>query len=324
MTTLSELILQELIVKDFRSENEKSHYVAAWKDKMFVFDSNTPTEELNTMLAHFKDHPNSSHFSNISVENLFDNLRDQQDLVTGIWYPKDRYLSVSTISISPTTSRVLRDVARQLKVKKVGAMTDDSDGDGYAEYPIKKLLGKLPDILYHGTSTVYIESILKHGLLTRQESGADTNWKGFEHENVIFFSADKENAYFQGTQTAMEQGGFPIFLEVRIPFKSLIIPDADADPQRTVDDYAHLEPDRYSKYGISPEQMSLHTGRIGYRGKILPQHILWIYFKVYDYQEKKTKMKKMRPKTLQRVLDRFDFEDLRYRLGIVDARGDAP
>jgi len=89
--------------------------------------------------------------------------------------------------------------------------------------------------LYHGTSSVFLESILEKGLLPRKYTGI-SNWDISEFwidlssdPELVYLASTPEKARNIGSQAAEIHGGKPVVLEVRVSSYNLF-PDEDSGP----------------------------------------------------------------------------------------------
>ena len=78
------------------------------------------------------------------------------------------------------------------------------------------------EVYYHGTSSTYLESIKKYGILPNSDAKAKPNWRTeidnsinfLSRINNIYLTTDFETAKEFAQWSAKESDGFPIVLEI--------------------------------------------------------------------------------------------------------------
>lgn len=161
----------------------------------------------------------------------------------------------------------------------------------------------------------YLEDILKVGLEPR---GYQSNYEkaGIYHDDKIFFTTRFGEASHHATHTGNITKSLPIVLEFTIPDKNLVISDYDVDMSGGETTYAAPNKKSHTKYGSDKSfALSKEFGVYGYQGKILPQHLKWIYilFKEDAYDAGIKDYKKFSPTKLKKFLDRFgSFDEIQY------------
>ena len=305
-------LIQELLVKTL---NDNPTYFVAWRDKVFLFGSSQDVDSLVGLYGHLSEHPafNQDDLNMNMIEEdpytLISYAADMPaDVVSGIYDGKNRSISIMGVEkASPVTSVILKKIVKALKLKHV-YRTGDSDDS--IKHPAKKFRGKLPSIGYHGTNTENMEDILKNGLAAGAGSSNFPNV--VYHENEIFFAANFEESKYYAENSTMDRtgrGGYkkkigvnPVILEINIPDPALVVPDFDADATSQKSQYyQHDKNQPYSS--LTSMGASMEAGKFGYKGKILPQQIRWIYFKRTD-----TSWVKFRPSTVRMGLNSYGSE----------------
>ena len=302
-------LLQEYIVKDLTTGKEHS-VVVVWKDKLFILDTDSDISELK---AHLRQHPyiQKSKYSKESLESaesVYDivSLSGElpPDVVTGDLDKKNKRLFVHGIDKSnPSTSIIIRKIVKDLGIKQV-SKSDDEDSETI-NLAKKKITGEVPSVGFHGTSTEFLDGILKKGLRPAQ-TGGNFGDRGVEHYNEIFFAARFDQSKFYSSQAVHNHGGGQVILQISIPDKSLIAPDYDAEitskHQKYYDHPSDRSEDDTSE--MKPLSLSKELGKFGYSGTILPNHIQWVYI----YQQMNEKWVKYRPSTVRKNLDKYGDE----------------
>lgn len=317
-------LIQELLVKTL---NDNPTYFIAWRDKVFLFGGTQDIDSLVGLYDHLSEHPAFDQDDlnmNMVAEDphtLVSYASDMpSDVISGIYDGKNRSISIMGIErASPVTSVILKKIIKALKLKHVYR----TDGfDDTIKVPAKKFKGKLPSIGYHGTNTENMEYILKNGLMA---GAGNSNFSNLvDHENEIFFAVTFDAAKFYAENSTMDKtkrgrgdsyyakkhGVSPVILEINIPDPSLVVPDFDADA--TSQKHQYYQHDKNLAYSsLSSMGASMEVGKFGYKGKILPQQIRWIYFQRTD-----DSWVKFRPSTVRTGLNSYD-SDWYMMIGII-------
>ena len=190
--------------------------------------------------------------------------------------------SLGSFSFDPKTSILVKKVLNQLGLHSA-SYSGSNDSDEYEVYK-GEALGAVPDVVYHGTTTVYLKDIIKAGL---RPGVSDSNYadRNIEHPNLVFFTSKLDEAQHHAVHTASRVGGDPLVLKISIPDKNLIVPDYDIDAlfeDTVVYDYIPSGTRRPStkseKVNIkSPDAASREFGIFGYRGRI-PSKFIESYY----------------------------------------------
>ena len=316
---INESILSELRVNKLNTTDDHISFVA-YKDNLFLLDDNS---DLMKLYPYFKDHPQLKYvkwgnpFDESHIGDLHEFMSTMSelapDVLTGRYEPKFKQLSLDwTQEISPTSSLILKKVVKQLGIKKVNASSYTEDGDTKdITYSKKKIIGDVPSIVFHGTSSEYLENILKYGIKP------DEGVSNFQTQDVwnteeVFFAADFHRSEFYAFNTKDKAGGIPVIFEFTIPDKDLLKPDFDADTASTQQQYyQHHQKHSTSKSDLKPMTLSREQGKWGYSGRIPASFIRWVYF----YRTSDKKWIKFKPSTISKILDNYGIEGL-YRYGI--------
>lgn len=180
--------------------------------------------------------------------------------------------------LDPKSSNIVKKVIDQLGLTSVNYTKDRYNKSSYIQKDeIKNII---PDIAYHGTTTKYLDNILKFGIRPNESK---TNYKGVQHENLIFFSTRIEEAMSHAVNASDKKGGYPVIIEFRISDKDLIIADFDAEsdtgnnkyyPQFKKTDYSLV---RNKRMIDDPLKFSKEIGVYGYKGNIKPNNFIYLY-----------------------------------------------
>lgn len=189
----------------------------------------------------------------------------------GILYQDFRH----DMAFDPKSSVLVKKVAAQLGLDMSALQSDMS---GNEELVHKSNMKGVPHITtaYHGTTTKYIDSIMKIGLRPRNVTRSKTNYSNIEHVDAIFFTTKIGKAMYHA-HTATRHGGLPLIISFSIPDQAKIIPDYDIDINSGGETYAHIQ--KYlgrasvNKMTGEPVKLSREFGIYGYRGSIPPKFI---------------------------------------------------
>ena len=235
------------------------------------------------------------------------------DVLIGTINGKNLYLlDYGSFKLDPKSSILVNKVVKQLKLNSA-SYTEDLDTTE-TKVPKKKMTMQIPDVVYHGTSSKYLERIMSIGL---RPSEADSNYasQGIYHEDLIFFATRIGEAMHHAVHTAVQKGGIPVILEMRIPDKNLVIADYDVEKMTNKPThYVGTGPARnvYSGQSIKQDsdKLSKEFGVYGYKGNIKPIFIKNVYVAtepaddVYDIS---TDFKKMKPKSAIKNIEYLEY-----------------
>ena len=299
--------------------------VVAYKQHLWVLPEEVPKDTANEIASFLlpDKYEDEQAFddgapSEIGVHDVTQLIRDEDraDILTG--YLRDGELVLTDsgggFKMDPKSSLLVKKVAQALKVKKV-SYQDDLEGDMNVSVPKKKMTAQIPDIAYHGTSLKYLEDILKRGLEPR---GDQSNYdkQGIYHDDKIFFSTRFGEASHHAQHTGSKTKNLPMVLELFIPDKNLVIPDYDVDMHGGETTYDAPNRKTHTKFGSDKSySLSKEFGVYGYAGKILPQHIKFVYvlFDEENYNPSIKNYKKFNPAKLKKFLDKHgSFDELMY------------
>ncbi len=214
-------------------------------------------------------------------------------------------------TMDPKSSLLIKRVVKALKVKKV-SYDDDLDGN-IATVPKKKITGEIPDYAYHGTALAYLPGILKRGIEPRSEQ-SNYATQGIYHDDKIFFATRFGEASHHGVTAGAKTKSKSVVLEFRIPDKNAVIADYDVDMHGGETTYDSPNRKTHTKFGSEKSlALSREFGVYGYAGKILPQHIKYVYVATKDEIYSNKDYKRFTIKQLRTLMNRYgDLEVLGY------------
>lgn len=314
--------LDELLMHGDPKQNTN---VIAYQQHLWVLPYDVPRDEANEIAAFLlpssydDEQPpfDDGAPQEISVRDINSLITDagRSDILVGSLSNGELSLySGGGFEMDPKSSLLVKKVAQALKVKKV-TYQDDLEGNSNVSVPKKKLTAQIPDIAYHGTAIGYLEEILKRGLEPR---GDQSNYdkQGIYHHDKIFFATRFGEASHHAIHTGGKTKSLPIVLEFFIPDKNLVIADYDVDMHGGETTYDAPARKTHTKYGSDKSfALSKEFGVYGYKGKILPQHIKWVYvlFNEEAYDVGIKDYKKLSSSKLKKFLDRHgSFDELQY------------
>lgn len=322
-------IINELRVVNLDKSSDSQKYFLCYKDKLFILDDKSRINSLTSRIKnHVKKHPGidpkAKSWGPLSVGDVHEFLvrmsEISTDVVVGEYYPETRSIVVwSGSEVQPRTSLNVKKIANELGLDKVAYHHRDlphEDDDVEVEYPKNKLLGKVPDVAFHGTNSQVLSSILKYGLDASLGNSRFAK-QGIHHDEHVFFTATFHEAKFYAFNAKHQEkthwGNYPIIIEFTIPDKALLYPDYDSDVSTTT---ARTFP-KFQKLTKATSDMkstglTRESGKWSYKGRIPASFIRWVYY----YKPFEHKWYKSKPETWVKLLNNYDWETLGYKLGL--------
>lgn len=203
---------------------------------------------------------------------------------------------------SPITSTMLKKLVQELDLRGVNidGMTYHGDESEIYTHP-SEMKGRIPETLFHGTTSQYMHSIARSGL---RPGASPSNWKeqGIEHDNLIFGAVTLDTATFHANKTAgvpYDPGDgrfmdpddpFPVIIEFKIPDPNLVVPDYDVASDvvghtNQADQLGYSAMPNYGRFSHADEIAKYNPeGRLwksasvfGYKGRVPASHIVRVY-----------------------------------------------
>ena len=125
---------------------------------------------------------------------------------------------VGSFKLDPKSSVLVKKVVKELGARKIAYASDLNWGES-EEIPSYGARGKIADVMYHGTTSNYLENILKFGLVPGESK---TNYEGISHPNAVFFSSRMDEAQHHAVHTASKVGGDPVIVSLNVPDPALL------------------------------------------------------------------------------------------------------
>lgn len=222
--------------------------------------------------------PEFNNFKNYSPEEYFQYIIDRPDVIIANYNKsKSELILLNNVKLNPISSNYLKKITKQLNIAKIiSSESSLEDGDElYSTHHYHEMIGDLPDSLYHGTSLKNAYNILRDGLTPQPNKSNFPNL--IRHYDRVFLTSDFQKAAFHAWKATdneipksyMSQkrpkDNFGIIFKFKIPDKSKIVPDFDAENQA-------------KQYNLKPLSHSKELGWIGYEGRIPSSFIEEIYF----------------------------------------------
>jgi hypothetical protein len=301
--------LQEMILLGNKPKDK--HLVIAFNKWIWVLDSDQNTSELKRDIL-----------SKLELEDEIEILDDEfekeddydfitsiqekiSDVLAGQIQGKTLYLyDYGSVKQDPKSSILVKKVVQALKLNSSSYIEDlDSTETKVSK---KKMIGNVGDLAYHGTSSKYLDNILKFGLKAGE---ADSNYSqaGIYHPDLLFFSTRIGEAMHHAIHTASKVNGNAIIIAFKIPDKDQIIADYDIEKLTRSDKY-YTDMGKYNdsqSYIKDPDKLSKIFGVYGYKKRIPASFISHVYVgtKPVDDLYAITDFKKMKPKTALKTIE---------------------
>ena len=325
-------LLMEMIV---RHQTPDGNEIIAFQDSIWILGDRTPRRVLRDVKRH-------TGLRGDTAEDVMRDARENRpDVLAG--YVNDNTLSVDgvvSIALNPRSSLLIKKVVQQLGLDGVDAERMDPEGEEYSEpHTADDLEGRIPQIVYHGTTTEHVPAIMKIGIAPNENS----NWKDLgKFADKVYLTASFQDAAFH----ANRGGGTPIVIATRIPDRNKIVLDFDVGatmhgitPTMDREGYtASVKQDRWDKKRVKTigkydkgTDYTREIGTFGYRGRI-PSSFFTAFF-VPDGEDADAKLStnhaiEIKDKaTLWRALemiDEFGYYDPSYQWPEPDEDDDYP
>ena len=218
-------ILNEMII---RARAQGGETVIAHRDSIWIVNPYHPgSEEQEAALV--SDISARTGLEGESLNDLIENTRSMRpDVLVGHIYGGVLELdSVGSMRANPESSLLIKKVVKQLGLGGVirNHLNDEGDDeDNKEEVTANAILGRIPNVVYHGTNTNYIYDILKVGLAPND----NRNWSEVgKFRDKIFLTANFSEAMFHANRQASHQKSSPVVVATRIPDRNRIVADFD-------------------------------------------------------------------------------------------------
>jgi hypothetical protein len=313
--------LNELRIVDFGGDTD-AYNVFVHRGFLFKYPIGEDLLETPSLLGKIKKYYRDKK----DIKKVFDDINNERvgtDWMMGTVHDEILMFSSRWMVPNPKISKIVKDVVIALDLKGVNktAFNPYTDDDEVSEHPRHEILGKLPDIAFHGTNSKSLMKILRVGLVP----GATIQKSGFKrekvwHDKTTFLEFDINETLFYAQNAVEKFGGFPIVLGIRIPDKERIEPDFDVDTAMGKTTYKDIAPEKKetkpARFAKGPLKASMDIGRIGYAGRIPPKFIeKFFYYSIRQNELVETTKEKLFQ--MIEIADNFgdesyeeDYEDL--------------
>lgn len=260
-------VLNEMVIV---KQTNDSSYLLAFDKWIFLLSEDKIDNEIKQKILNNLKLSEKDLSESLDVHDFLNQIAEKvPDVVAGRISNKTLTIFNFGITADPKSSILIKKIVNNLKLKSVD-YTEDVEST-MTSVPKKKILGSMPDIVYHGTSSVYLESILRKGLVAGE---AESNYakQGIVHPDLVFFSSRIGEAVHHAETAFRQKGGIPVILELKIPDKDQIIADYDIEKMTQSDVYySNIDNNRYNytkTYQQNPDKLSKHFGIYGYKKRI--------------------------------------------------------
>ena len=309
--------------------------VIAFRDNIWLYDSQGNNKELAKQIwKKFNDAFPDKRDLPIEVANKLDEEDPDmeeverfasdylQDAMIGYLHNRSLRIHMSD-NPSPVSSSLMKKVAQSLGADNVEYDTEERYQTDYSseEYDTPTysyssrwdMVGDVPDELYHGTTTTYFAEITRYGL---SPGRSDSNFAKNQvfHDDKIFLADRESESRYYAANAVTEAGGLPMVVQIRIPDKSLLMPDYDVDRYASAsrsgkNTYSYLGfGDReYEISSVGPWKSTKHAGKYAYQGRIPASYIIriMIRFSQNDWENVDIKY-------VQELISRYQDEWVNY------------
>ena len=251
------------------------------KTGIFGYSGRIPTSNIISIETNLKA---------IAITDYLNNSLNNINEVLGL---DKTYFTTNTYSINDVKNSMPK-MIKEYKLDGVEYISTYFNDDGYEEeiyqYVTRKELVDATvdsDIFYHGTTTVFLNTISKQGI---KGHSSISNFEVIHDSDKVFVTTKLSKAYFHAQTAVSEHGGVPLIIRLKIPVPYRLILDYDIAidrygiDQSLVQSLGHGEVyHNYSSYNRPPieprfkeeweniidkSSINTKTGIFGYKGRI--------------------------------------------------------
>lgn len=278
------LLLIEMIVHGQKRESGTT--VIAFRKDIWLFDADDeiPLRTWNAIKQATGMPPRTETPYGAEAYEVADVFEDRPDVLVGETVRNSLTIySRSAFRLNPQSSLLAKKVVDELGLRGIFHQSLNPSDEGEEDYTARDdIRGRIPDVMYHGTSAKYLMGILRKGL---RPSQAPSNWakQGVSHSDLIFMDQDITNAMSHAGMTGQKTSSPAVVLELEVPDKAKLFPDYDIDVASgftTYDQMAAAHTQRKMKTTKMLGKSSTVTKELGvwaYKGAILPMKIRSVY-----------------------------------------------
>jgi len=190
--------------------NAGVHHIVASRDAAIVFDDTHCFGNISEkILENFGILPSSccdllSHYSNTHPTLLIGKIDFEL---------RKLIIAGPTLGLSPRSSRLLRQVVQHFDLSLCERLLNVEPAPYFRwGTDLASMYGAIPPTLFHGTSDIHLDSILRLGLITSGERNWETG-----STNRLSLAADAQVAAIHAQETSAKIGGLPMVVECLTP-----------------------------------------------------------------------------------------------------------
>lgn len=307
--TFNDFINEKVVHKEFGhdKEFEKFYIISKGKWLFFVSTNSEDYPQEFSILQIIKHELKLDITSFPDVNDIISTIREERpDIIILEWNKNSSDVEYNILDSEFTqnimTSKELMDTLTYLKnnlnIQNLNVYSSSSVDEFNNEetYNISTLLSdykkmkdkKLSSIVFHGTCTYYLDSILKYGLSPTRGSSNFSD-RGVNHKDYVFFSSNFVDCIYYANNSAEQSESIPIILAVDTTGMDKTHISFDYDfytnyiqhgvPEFDEFDWTHLERDNPPLKHLSGKYMGSVFGKFAYKGKVYPRWIKTISYK---------------------------------------------
>lgn len=217
-------LLNEML---FRHREEGGNLVIAHRDSIWLL-AGFPDEPDEDVLTDIARHTGlGADASSYNLDSFVDEIRDERpDILLGHLNGDTLSVETPTFALNPRSSLLIKKVAHALGVSRVEASEPEDDGDSVeVKHARSELVGRIPDVVYHGTNAGALRRLLRVGISPTHGEG---NWSEVgKFVDRVFLTARFGEAAFHANRQARRHHTVPVIVATHLPDRSRIALDYD-------------------------------------------------------------------------------------------------
>lgn len=215
-----DLIEHNLIEMVVRSNPKVPAWVVAHRDSIWLLTGNDDESDA----AALADIEERTGVDAATIYSLQDEVEERPDILMASIYRHTLHVG-GHMQMNPLTSLLIKKVCRQLNMEFSHTAIDNNGDEDEVTLGHEEMLGRLPNMAFHGTTSKHLHSLLRFDLKPDQPHH---NWRKVGHfADRVFLTASRNNAMFHAANASSQQGGFGIVLAMNIPDPAKIDMDYD-------------------------------------------------------------------------------------------------
>lgn len=304
-------ILNEMVI---RHHEQGGEWVIAFQDSIWITKAQIEPEVAEEIAARTGMQPEES------IYDFNTWAEERPDILTGHLHGGMLEVDgVTSMKLHPQSSILVKKVVKALGLGGALVNRSDYDGEEYQdEVTPGEMLGRIPDIVYHGTNARFIYKILRVGIAPN----TNANWEEIGSFNDrVFFASNFREAVFQANRQAEKHKSAPIVIATRIPDRTKITLDFDVAASLYGPGSGKLEP-AYAKKAYASSAAAVQAaspkmdftreiGTFAYKGRVPSS--MFVAFYVPGSSGMMTNENIVEIKSRQEMFDAMDMiEDFGY------------